>query len=175
MSRAKRALLVGMDAPKSREPQASLIARLAQIQGWKTGRLREELTRLTGSPAKSWNRPYLVRKVSWLTQAAMRRESDTVEGPTLVPQVRDQPRSPRLDAQIQVLSTGVRDPRLPRPGSVLVRRYKNLLLTVQVEADGYTWNGARYRSLSGVARAITGQHWSGPLFFNLRHRSRCSK
>jgi hypothetical protein len=154
---------------------ASLIRRLTEIQGWKTGRLREELTYLTGAPAKSWNRPYLVRKVSWLVQEKERQRSDAVGLPTLVPEVRDQPRSPRLDAPIQMVPAPIRDQRLPKQGSVLVRHYKGLALTVRVEADGFTWNGATYRSLSAVAKAITGQHWSGPLFFGLSRRNRGSK
>ncbi len=34
--------------------------------------------------------------------------------------------------------------------------------------DGFDWQGRRYQSLSAVARAITGTHWNGPLFFGLR-------
>ena len=165
----------GMHPHESREPTAALVARLAEIQTWKTGRLREELTRLTGVPAKSWNRPYLVRKVSWLTQAAMGQEFDAVGGPTLAPEVRDQPRSPRLDAPIQVLHGPVRDPRLPKPGSAIVRQYRGLRLTVHVLERGFEWNGLPYSSLTAVAKAITGQHWNGRLFFGLSRRNRGSK
>ena len=165
-----------MDCVVNPDPEsqtASLVQKLAEIQGWKTGRLREELTRLAGVPAKSWNRPYLVRKVSWLTQQSQRQSSDAVELPTLVPEVRDQPRSPRLDAPIQVLpGRGIRDPRLPRPGTVLVREYRGLRLTVTALEQGFEWNTRIYPSLSAVAKAITGQHWSGPFFFNLRPRKR---
>jgi hypothetical protein len=162
-----------MDAPKDREPIATLVARLAEIQGWKTGRLREELTRLTGSPAKSWNRPYLVRKVSWLVQEGARQASDTVKPLTLVEEVRDAPRSARLDAPIQVLpGRGIRDPRLPKPGTVLIRVYRGLRLTVTVLERGYEWNGQCFPSLSAVACAITGQHWNGRLFFGLTSRRR---
>lgn len=173
MFSARRAPIAWMSAPTEREPVATLIARLAEIQGMRTGALRDELTRLTGSPAKSWNRPYLVRKVSWLTQANQRQEPDAVEFPTLVPEVRDQPRSGRLEAPIQVLSKGgIRDPRLPRPGSVILRDYRGLRLTVMVREDGFEWNGLPYHSLSAVARAITGCHWNGRLFFGLSRRKR---
>jgi len=161
-----------MDAPSEREPVATLVARLAEIQGWKTGRLREELTRLTGSPAKSWNRPYLVRKVSWLVQEAARQTSDGVRPLTLVQQVRDVPRSPRLDAPIMALPVPVRDPRLPKPGTVLIRQYRGLRLTVTVLERGFEWNGQHFPSLSAVACAITGQHWNGRLFFGISRRSR---
>lgn len=159
-----------------REPVAALVARLAEIQAMKTGALRDELTRLTGSPAKSWNRPYLVRKVSWLTQAAARQTSDCVKGLTLVQEVRDMPRSARLDAPILVLpGRGVRDPRLPRPGTTLVREYRGLRLIVTVLERGYEWNGRAFSSLSAVACAITGCHWNGRLFFGLTRRSRGRK
>ena len=166
---------MGMDAPESREPTVALVARLAEIQTWKTGHLREELTRLTGAPAKSWNRPYLVRKVSWLTQAAMRQASDAVKVPTLVTEVRDQPRSPSLDAPIRPLPSPVRDPRLPKPGSVILRDYRGLRLTVTVLEQGFEWNGLNYSSLTAVAKAITGSHWNGRLFFGLSRRNRGSK
>lgn len=139
----------------------------------KTGRLRTEFERLSGRPTGSWNRTWLVRKVSWLIQAAARQESDVDVSLTLVPEVRDQPRSPRLDAPIQVLpGRGVRDPRLPRPGTELIRVYRGLRLAVRVLDHGFEWNGMLYASLSAVAKAITGQHWNGRLFFGLTPRRR---
>ena len=38
-----------------------------------------------------------------------------------------------------------------------------------IHADGFEWNGRRSRSLTIVAREITGAHWSGPRFFSLRN------
>jgi hypothetical protein len=40
--------------------------------------------------------------------------------------------------------------------------------------DGFDYRGARYASLSQIARAITGTRWSGPLFFGLRRRGSTS-
>jgi hypothetical protein len=50
----------------------------------------------------------------------------------------------------------------------LVREWRGVTYTVLVHADGFEWNGRRYRSLTIVAREITGAHWSGPRFFGLR-------
>lgn len=163
-----------MANPTEREPGA-LVARLAEIQSLSTGQLRTEFQNLAGRPTGSWNREWLRRKVSWLIQEKERQRSDTVELPTLVPEVRDQPRSPRLDAPIQLIPGPVRDPRLPKPGSVLVRPYKGLRLTVLVLEDGFEWNGRAFRSLSAVAKAITGDHVSGPFFFGLRTRKRAAR
>jgi hypothetical protein len=55
----------------------------------------------------------------------------------------------------------------PKPGATLVRTWRGQTHTVQILADGYEHQGQRYRSLSHIAQAITGAHWSGPRFFGL--------
>jgi Protein of unknown function (DUF2924) len=57
-----------------------------------------------------------------------------------------------------------------RPGTLLTREWGGHLQRVMVLADGFTWNGKTYRSLSKVAFAITGSRWNGPRFFGLRDR-----
>ena len=54
-----------------------------------------------------------------------------------------------------------------RPGGRLLREWDGTTHVVDVVEGGYRWNGATYRSLSAVARAITGARWSGPRFFGL--------
>ena len=56
------------------------------------------------------------------------------------------------------------------PGSVLVREWDRQSQRVTVMADGFTWNGQTYESLSKVAFAITGTRWNGPRFFGLRDK-----
>ena len=55
-----------------------------------------------------------------------------------------------------------------KPGTVLVREWDGTLERVIVLADGFAWNGTTYKSLSQIARAITGTRWNGPRFFGLR-------
>ena len=57
---------------------------------------------------------------------------------------------------------------VPTPGTQLAREWKGVTQEVEVVADGYIHAGQRYRSLSEVARAITGSRWNGPRFFGLR-------
>ena len=54
------------------------------------------------------------------------------------------------------------------PGTVLIREWHGVSHRVTVLTDGVLLRGARYRSLSEVARTITGTRWSGPRFFGLR-------
>jgi hypothetical protein len=58
-------------------------------------------------------------------------------------------------------------PRYLRPGTRLVRAWKGVTHTVDVLEDGFAWNGERYRSLSAIARAISGTNWNGNTFFGL--------
>lgn len=58
-----------------------------------------------------------------------------------------------------------------KPGTRLVREWCGVTHSVLVLADGVEWRGQRYRSLSVVAREITGAHWSGPRFFGLARRT----
>ena len=59
-----------------------------------------------------------------------------------------------------------------KPGTRLVREWRGRTYEVLVLDDGFCWQGTRHRSLSAIARQITGTAWSGPLFFGLKpHRS----
>lgn len=57
---------------------------------------------------------------------------------------------------------------LPRTGTVLVREWQGTTHQVTIVNDGFLWNGQTHRSLSGIARAITGTNWNGPRFFAMR-------
>jgi hypothetical protein len=65
---------------------------------------------------------------------------------------------------------GLTSCRAPGSGTRLVREWNGALHEVEVLEDGYLWRGARHRSLSAIARAITGTKWSGPRFFGLKAR-----
>jgi Protein of unknown function (DUF2924) len=56
-----------------------------------------------------------------------------------------------------------------KPGTRLLREWQGVTHEVIVAEDGALYRGKRYRSLSEVARTITGSRWSGPLFFGLKN------
>src|SRR5258707_9691927 len=56
----------------------------------------------------------------------------------------------------------------PRAGTVLVRDWGGVTHQAKVLEDGILFRSKRYKSLSEVARVITGSRWSGPLFFGLK-------
>jgi hypothetical protein len=64
------------------------------------------------------------------------------------------------------------DPQRIKPGTRLIRQWEGQTHHVTVSEVGFEYNGERYKSLSVIARLITGTRWSGPLFFGLKgHRS----
>jgi hypothetical protein len=58
-----------------------------------------------------------------------------------------------------------------KPGTRLIRQWKDEVHVVNVEEGNYEYRGARYESLSEIARLITGARWSGPLFFGLKAKA----
>ncbi len=61
-----------------------------------------------------------------------------------------------------------------KPGARLIREWRGETHTVIVLEDGFEWRGQRWRSLSVIAREITGAHWSGPRFFGLNGKAKAS-
>ncbi len=58
-----------------------------------------------------------------------------------------------------------------KPGVKLVREWRGETHDVLVLEDGFQWCGQRWRSLSAIAREISGTHWSGPRFFGLQAKA----
>ncbi|WP_411288497.1 DUF2924 domain-containing protein [Phenylobacterium sp.] len=75
-----------------------------------------------------------------------------------------------LDAETRILlgGTSIPQPPGPPPGSRLTREYLGVLHHVDVGEQAFSYQGTIYRSLSAVARKITGSRWNGPRFFGLR-------
>lgn len=56
------------------------------------------------------------------------------------------------------------------PGTRLIREWNGQTIAVEVTEAGFAWNDRTWRSLSEIAREVTGAHWSGPRFFGLKRR-----
>ena len=62
-----------------------------------------------------------------------------------------------------------------KPGTRLLRQWRDQTHVVTVTEKGYEYQGSRYQSLSEIARLITGTRWSGPLFFGMKaHKAKPS-
>jgi hypothetical protein len=61
----------------------------------------------------------------------------------------------------------LRDKRLPIPGTIIRKAYKDQEVRVKVLEKGFEYNGKFYRTLTAIAQELTGAHWNGYSFFNL--------
>jgi hypothetical protein len=72
-----------------------------------------------------------------------------------------------LDQSVTSAVVQTRDARLPMPGSLIVKKYKDRTLVVKVLDNGFEYEGRRFTSLSTIAAEITGTRWNGFAFFGL--------
>jgi hypothetical protein len=109
-------------------------------------------------PPKGISRPLLTRAIAYEMQA--KRYGGL---------------KPAIDRRLQMIANGPADvdhdsrkvsPTL-QPGARLIREWNGVSHVIEVIEGGFIWNGDRHRSLSAIARAITGARWSGPRFFGL--------
>ena len=161
-------------APDETRATADLTAQLQEVLGMTTGELVARYREVFGEPTRSRNKAYLRKKVGWRIQelaegGLSQRALDRIQ--ELAPSAPARWRTPRPDFPLVAESPAEpeapkeRDPRLPPVGTVLVRAHQGAQHAVTVLDDGFEYAGEQYRSLSGIARAITGTPWNGFLFF----------
>ncbi len=139
--------------------------------------LRQRYAEVFGEAARSFNKQHLVKRIAWRLQAM--HEGDLSE------RARRRARELANDADLRIrppatpASVGNNggtatsafrvegDERLPMAGTLLKRRYKGQTVQVRVLEQGFEFDGDVYRSLSAVARKVTGAHWNGYHFFDL--------
>ena len=157
--------------------QASIATQIAQLQAMTVGQLREEYERVFGEEARSRNRTWLWRRIAWrvqeleyggLSERAKRRLEELMSDAELA--LRTPPGRFQEARDTAVRQT--RDPRLPRPGTALLKSYKGQRVVVEVLHDGFSYGGQVFRSLSAVARAVTGTRWNGWAFFGLNGKAK---
>ncbi|MGB3689639.1 MAG: DUF2924 domain-containing protein [Jannaschia helgolandensis] len=73
----------------------------------------------------------------------------------------------KTDRALRQIAAGKAPPGTAKPGSHLIREWNGRTYQVEVTGEGYVMDGKTYRSLSAIARRITGAQWSGPRFFGL--------
>lgn len=157
----------------------------AEIEGLyhlTTGQLKDRYRELFREESRSNHKQFLVRRIAWRIQAnalgglserARQRALEIADDADLrIRAPKNFLRSP-VD---QMLTTEARvdpglDPRLPLPGTPLIRRYQGKDIVVHVRHDGsFECDGRIFSSLSAAVTQATGTRWNGFAFYNLGHR-----
>jgi hypothetical protein len=150
---------------------------IEQLRTLSVGQLQERFRQLFGEPTPSSNRDHLFRRLAWRLQAR------ALGG--LSERARQRAAELADDADLRLRAPGSfwrawekrpkspdRDPRLPPPGTVLRRCYRQRNIEVEVLEKGFCYKGITYSSLSAIAQKITGTRWNGFLFFGLTKGNR---
>lgn len=143
----------------------TVLARLATLKAMSVRDLKAEWEKLFGSAAPNNSRTFLEMRIAYRIQEL------TYGGP-------DRETRRMLDLladEVEVVArrkNQIADPRNPVVGTRLIREWDGVEQTVIVLKDGFNWQGRKFKSLSAVARAITGTRWNGYRFFGLLGRKR---
>jgi hypothetical protein len=145
----------------------------AALQRLTVPQLRQRYAEVYAETTNAGNRAWLVKRILWRLQALA--EGDLSE------RARQRAQELACDADLRLnppktlamplaapsppSSRPQADDRLPPPGTILARQYKGRTLQVQVLTEGFAFEGNVYPSLSAVAKAATGSHCNGYLFF----------
>ena len=140
--------------------------------------LRERYGEVFGEACRSNHKQWLVERIAWRLQAneegdlserARKRAAELANDADLrmkAPPPKKSSPAPR-GRKVQAAIARPHDSRIPMPGTVLTREYKGETVKVTVLPSGFDYDGELYPSLSAAAKAITGSHTSGFLFFRL--------
>jgi hypothetical protein len=164
------------------DPRADELAGLVRMT---VTQLRARYASLFGEPTRAGNKAWLVKRIAWRLQALAEGDLSERARQRALELANDAdlrlspPRSsasalPRIFSTPTPKARAKRDSRLPPPGTILHRPYKGEMLQVKVLRQGLEFEGQVYPSLSAVAKAITGSHCSGFLFFRLTPKGAAS-
>ncbi|WP_300392868.1 DUF2924 domain-containing protein [Henriciella sp.] len=141
----------------------TIIRKLASLQAMDIADLKREWRRLFDTDPPAFNRKTLEARLAYriqelafggLSKDTRRRLKDLGE---------------RVDGGDPLIRHARVDNR-PATGTQLIREWKGEDQVVTVTSTGYEWQGRPYKSLSAVARAITGTRWNGWVFFGLKRQ-----
>ena len=136
---------------------ADVIGKVAALPSLENDELKKLWRELFDEPAPRKKRDYLIPRLAWrIQELAYGGLSENA-----------QDRINRLMRSKEQLKPSSNRVKRPAVGTKLIREYQGIEHHVTVTRNGFEYQGRTYRSLSHIAREITGTRWSGPLFFGL--------
>lgn len=151
---------------------------IAELKQMTVRELREKYEAVFGEPTRAGNKEFLFKRIAWriqslaegdLSERARRRAEFLARDADLRT---TEPRTPLATlggngTKDVKPASSLADERVPPPGTVLTRNYRGQAYHVVVRDDGFEYDGQVFRSLSAIAKLITGSHWNGLLFFKI--------
>ena len=156
----------------------TVIRAIEKLPQLKVAALQQRYRELFGEESKSSNKQFLFRRIAFRLQAnaegdlserARRRAAEIADDRDLRVRAPKEFAPPAASGNVDRTRLP-RDYRLPGPGALLTRRVGDRQIVVKVLKDGFEFESRRYRSLSAIAREVTGTRWNGVAFFGLAER-----
>lgn len=150
---------------------------ITALKNMTVAELRARYAEVFGEENPSHHKEYLVKRIAWrlqslaeggLSERARIRAAELARDADIrvtAPKTPEKAVPERTRVSEMHFST---DRRVPMPGAQIERHYKRRTVIVTVLPNGFEYDGEVYRSLSAVASAVTGTHWNGYHFFNLK-------
>jgi hypothetical protein len=158
----------------------TVVAAIEQLRTLNVVALQRKYQEVFKDASRSSNKQYLFRRIAWRLQANAEgglSERACHRALQIADEADLRTRAPKGFLSAQVSATAIvdhphpqRDVRLPASGSLLTRRLNDRQIVVKVLAEGFEFESRHYRSLSAIAREVTGTRWNGLLFFGLAER-----
>jgi hypothetical protein len=151
---------------------------LAALRRMSASDLRSRYAEAFGETTNTHHKDWLIKRIIYRMQALaegdlserargraaeLANDADLRRRPPKLPATKPETRARKTTATLRTSGDG----RLPLPGSTIARVYKGEMLEVHVLPNGFEYEGEVYKSLSSVAKKITGLHCNGYLFFRL--------
>ena len=153
--------------------ETTVLAEIRRLRAMTVGELHARYAEVFGEASRSRNKDFLRKRVAWRLQ-------ELAEG-SIKDRLKEKAGAIACDADLRIVpppqGRGVplpevvalppADPRLPVAGATLTRQFGGKTHEVKVLQEGYEYEGRAFKSLSAVAREITGTRWNGLSFFKL--------
>lgn len=152
----------------------TIVEQIQELRSMTVNQLRERYEDAFGESTSARNKDWLWKRIAWkiqeleyggISERAKKRAKEIANEHDI--RVR-----PPMGAFKEYDDTKKSKPRtiinLPAPGTVLTREYKGVPIEVEVLEEGFLYATQVYKSLSAIAKEVTGSHWNGPVFFGIK-------
>ena len=147
----------------------SVVKQIADLQRLSLSDLRHRWEQLLGGEPPRYSREFLVRRLAHRLQE-LAHGGLSHASRAKMEELLEEAGYDELGAVRPSRKPSTRRRDLPVLGTRLIREWNGVRHEVTVVQGGFEFTGRRYRSLTAIAKAITGTHWNGPAFFGLRNR-----
>ena len=157
--------------------QLNITKEVTAMERMTVDQLRVKYAEVFGERTNGRHKQWLIKRIAWRLQAnaegslserARRRAMELANDADIrTTPPRERKLTPGAEERTTTAATTVQANAVLLPGTVLKREYKGQSVRVNVLVDGFEWEGERYKSLTAVAKAITGSHMNGFRFFQI--------